>query len=70
MVPGMDIHRAQRIKDRIVRSDAEVLLGRDFTWASWMKYSDDSDKTVLATKKDHNVNKFSKSTEDFSQRSF
>ena len=60
-VSGMDIHRAHHIKDR--SKFYQILLERDFSYDSWIKYIDDSDKTVLATKKENNVNKFSKITE-------
>ena len=59
-VSGMGIERAH-LKDR--SKFYQILLERDFSYDGWVKYIDDSDKTVLATKKENNVNKFSKITE-------
>ena len=56
---GMNIQRAH-LKDR--SKFYQILLERDLSYDSWLKYIDESDVTVLASKKENDVNKFSKVT--------
>jgi hypothetical protein len=56
---GMGIERAH-LKDR--SKFYQILLERDFSFDDWVRYIDESDVTVLASKKENDVNKFSKVT--------
>ena len=59
-VSGMKIQRAH-LKDR--SKFYQILLERNYCYDSWVKYINESDITVLASKKENDVNRFSKITD-------